>query len=61
MRNKRIKVLVIIMLMAISIMGCDNAKDYSGEYNLKQMISIHMQQVQYHGRNISQMVMGNTF
>ena len=35
MRNKRIKVLVIIMLMAISIMGCDNAKDYSGEYNFE--------------------------
>lgn len=25
----------IIMLMAISIMGCDNAKDYSGEYNFE--------------------------
>ena len=23
------------MLMAISIMGCDNAKDYSGEYNFE--------------------------
>lgn len=35
MKIKRIKVLVIIMLMAISIMGCDNAKDYSGEYNFE--------------------------